>query len=77
MPRLEGDLLEALAAAAGGDAPPSLAEEGPDAAVTVVLAGPDYPARSDYAGAAISGSPRPRPPARSSSTAARRYVTEP
>ena len=28
---------------------------GPDAAVTVVLAAPDYPARSDYAGAVIEG----------------------
>ena len=55
MPRLEGDLLEALAAAARGDAAGSPLGEGPDAAVTVVLAGPDYPARSDYAGAAIAG----------------------
>ena len=29
--------------------------EGPDHAVTVVLAGPDYPASSDYTGAAIDG----------------------
>jgi phosphoribosylamine--glycine ligase len=54
MPRLEGDLLEALAAAARGNAAKGL-REGGDAAVTVVLAGPDYPARSDYAGAAITG----------------------
>jgi phosphoribosylamine--glycine ligase len=54
MPRLEGDLLEALAAAARGKAVGGL-REGGDAAVTVVLAGPDYPARSDYAGAAITG----------------------
>ena len=53
-PRLEGDLLEALAAAARGNAAESL-HEGADAAVTVVLAGPDYPARSDYAGAPITG----------------------
>ena len=53
-PRLEGDLLEALAAAAGGNATEGL-REGADAAVTVVLAGPDYPARSDYAGAPITG----------------------
>jgi phosphoribosylamine--glycine ligase len=53
-PRLEGDLLEALAAAARGNAAESL-REGAEAAVTVVLAGPDYPARSDYAGAPISG----------------------
>ena len=55
MPRLEGDLLELLLGAALGDlsgAEVSLAE---DAAVTVVLAAPDYPARSDYAGAAIKG----------------------
>jgi phosphoribosylamine---glycine ligase len=55
VPRLEGDLLEALAAAAHGDAAGSPLLEGPDAAVTVVLAGPDYPARSDYTGAAIDG----------------------
>ncbi len=54
MPRLEGDLLEALAAAARGSAVEGL-REGADAAVTVVLAGPDYPARSDYAGAPITG----------------------
>ena len=53
MPRLEGDLLEALAAAAAGDAADGAVREGADAAVTVVLAGPEYPARSDYAGAAI------------------------
>ena len=55
VPRLEGDLLEALAAAARGDAGASSLREGPDAAVTVVLAGPDYPARSDYSGATIAG----------------------
>jgi phosphoribosylamine---glycine ligase len=47
LPRLGGDLLEALAAAAAGDlgsAAPT-AEDG--AAVTVVLAGRDYPQRSD------------------------------
>ncbi|HZO97531.1 MAG TPA: phosphoribosylamine--glycine ligase [Gaiellaceae bacterium] len=55
LPRLEGDLLEALAAAAHGHADPALLRERPDAAVTVVLTGPDYPARSDYAGAAIEG----------------------
>jgi len=54
MPRLEGDLLAALAAAARGGAAEPL-REGADAAVTVVLAGPDYPARSDYAGAPITG----------------------
>jgi phosphoribosylamine--glycine ligase len=53
-PRLEGDLLEALAAAAGGNASEEL-RVGADAAVTVVLAGPDYPARSDYTGVPITG----------------------
>ncbi len=53
IPRLEGDLLQALAAAADGSAEPI--RFGSQAAVTVVLAGPDYPARSDYTGAAISG----------------------
>ncbi len=53
IPRLEGDLLQALAAAAAGSAEPILF--GSQAAVTVVLAGPDYPARSDYSGAVISG----------------------
>jgi phosphoribosylamine--glycine ligase len=55
MPRLEFDLLETLAAAAHGDlGARELALSG-DAAVTVVLAAPDYPARSDYAGAPIDG----------------------
>jgi phosphoribosylamine--glycine ligase len=54
VPRLEGDLLEALAAAAAGRAVNTL-REGSDAAVTVVLAGPDYPERSDYAGVPIDG----------------------
>ena len=53
-PRLEGDLLEALAAAAAGSAGEGV-RPGTDAAVTVVLAGPDYPARSDYTGAPIKG----------------------
>jgi phosphoribosylamine--glycine ligase len=55
LPRLEGDLLEALAAAASGDAGASSLREGANAAVTVVLAGPDYPVRSDYSGAVIAG----------------------
>jgi phosphoribosylamine--glycine ligase len=55
LPRLRGDLLEALAAAARGDVGSASLEEGSDAAVTVVLAGPEYPARSDYTGAPISG----------------------
>ena len=54
IPRLEGDLLEALAAAAGGRAVETL-REGTDAAVTIVLTGPEYPERSDYAGVAIDG----------------------
>jgi phosphoribosylamine--glycine ligase len=53
-PRLEGDLLEALAAAAAGNAGEGL-RAGTDAAVTVVLAGPDYPHRSDHTGAPITG----------------------
>ena len=55
MPRLEGDLLQLLFACAVGDLSGSSARLGDDAAVTVVLAAPDYPARSDYAGAAIAG----------------------
>jgi phosphoribosylamine--glycine ligase len=54
VPRLEGDLLEALAAAARGRAVDTLREAG-DAAVTVVLTGPEYPERSDYSGAPIEG----------------------
>jgi phosphoribosylamine--glycine ligase len=55
IPRLEGDLLAALAAAAQGRVEAGIVRLGPDAAATVVLTGPEYPARSDYAGAAISG----------------------
>jgi phosphoribosylamine--glycine ligase len=55
LPRLDGDLLEALAAAAAGAAPEAALAERSDAAVTVVLTGPDYPERSDYTGAAITG----------------------
>ena len=55
IPRLEGDLLEALAATAAGDAVAGVVRQGAAAAVTVVLTGPDYPERSDYAGATISG----------------------
>jgi phosphoribosylamine---glycine ligase len=54
LPRLEGDLLDALAAAATGRAAETL-REGSDAAVTVVLTGPEYPERSDHAGAPIDG----------------------
>jgi phosphoribosylamine--glycine ligase len=55
MPRLEGDLLGALAAAAAGDLSGVTLAAREDAAVTVVLAAPDYPERSDYAGADIAG----------------------
>jgi phosphoribosylamine---glycine ligase len=54
VPRLQGDLLEALAAAASGRAADALGE-GDDAAVTVVLTGPQYPDRSDYSGVPIEG----------------------
>ncbi len=55
MPRLDGDLLAALAASAMGDDSSDLVRPGDRAAVTVVGAAPDYPARSDYADAPISG----------------------
>jgi phosphoribosylamine---glycine ligase len=55
MPRISGDLLGALAAAAAGDLGDSDVALDNHAAVTVVLAGPDYPAQSDYAGVPITG----------------------
>lgn len=55
MPRLADDLLELLLAGASGDLAGTGVELSSDAAVTVVLAGPHYPARSDYAGAPITG----------------------
>jgi phosphoribosylamine--glycine ligase len=55
MPRLEFDLLEALAGAARGDLGDAELTVAGDAAVTVVLAAPDYPTRSDYTGAPIRG----------------------
>jgi phosphoribosylamine--glycine ligase len=55
MPRLEADLLELLTAAAQGDLSGVTTRLRDDAAVTVVLAGPEYPSRSDYAGAPITG----------------------
>jgi phosphoribosylamine---glycine ligase len=55
MPRFTGDLLHLLASAARGDLSGVDVSLADDAAVTVVLAAPDYPERSDYAGAAISG----------------------
>jgi phosphoribosylamine---glycine ligase len=51
LPRLQGDLLEALGAAAVGDLPTNALEVDDQAAVTVVLATQDYPERPD------SGSP--------------------
>jgi phosphoribosylamine--glycine ligase len=55
MPRLEDDLFELLLAAAEGDLPERLIGLSPEAAVTVVLAGPEYPVQSRYTGAAITG----------------------
>ncbi len=55
VPRLQGDLLAALAAAARGGAEQGIVRPGVDAAVTVVLTGPRYPERSDYTGAVITG----------------------
>jgi phosphoribosylamine---glycine ligase len=54
LPRLRGDLLEVLAAAAAGDLSGQAIETGEEAAVTVVLAGRDYPHRPD-SGTAIEG----------------------
>jgi phosphoribosylamine---glycine ligase len=57
LPRTDGDLLALLAAAAHGDLSGAEADARPGgpAAVTVVIAAPEYPARSDYAGAPIEG----------------------
>jgi phosphoribosylamine--glycine ligase len=54
MPRLDGDLLAALWAAAGGDLEGVQLEPTDAAAVTVVLAAADYPARGD-SGTPIAG----------------------
>jgi phosphoribosylamine--glycine ligase len=54
LPRLEGDFLGALAAAAGGELAGVELTASPDAAVTVVLAAGDYPERSD-SGSEIAG----------------------
>jgi len=54
LPRLRGDFLGALAATAGGDLGGVELAASADAAVTVVLAAGDYPARSDT-GSAIAG----------------------
>src|SRR5581483_9764278 len=58
LPRLHGDLLALLTAAAHGDLSSVQASGSGPAAVTVVVAAPDYPARSDYAGAPIEGIPQ-------------------
>jgi phosphoribosylamine--glycine ligase len=50
MPRLEGDVLGALAAAAGGDLGETDLGARDEAAVTVVLAGGSYPERTDSGG---------------------------
>ena len=55
LPRIEGDLLEALAAAAGGDLGKAELAVSDAAAVTVVLAARDYPERGD-SGTPIEGS---------------------
>jgi phosphoribosylamine--glycine ligase len=54
VPRLDGDLLAALAAAANGDVSGVTLEAGGDAAVTVTVAGRDYPAAGDK-GTRIAG----------------------
>jgi phosphoribosylamine---glycine ligase len=54
LPRLGGDLLDALAAAATGDLRSGALEAADDACVTVVLAGREYPAGTD-SGSPISG----------------------
>ena len=54
LPRIEGDLLEALAAAASGDLGTAAVGASGEAAVTVVLAGRDYPERGD-SGTPIEG----------------------
>ena len=54
LPRLDDDLLGALAAAAEGGLAGTTLEASPEAAVTVVVASADYPARSD-AGTPIHG----------------------
>jgi phosphoribosylamine--glycine ligase len=54
VPRLEGDFLGALAAAARGDLSGVDLSVGEQTAVTVVLAGGDYPARNDV-GSPIEG----------------------
>jgi phosphoribosylamine--glycine ligase len=54
VPRVQGDLLVALASAASGDLSGRALETGEEAAVTVVLAGGEYPERPD-SGTPIEG----------------------
>jgi phosphoribosylamine--glycine ligase len=54
LPRLRGDVLEAMASAAAGGLSGEAIEADADAAVTVVIAGRDYPERSD-SGTPIDG----------------------
>jgi phosphoribosylamine--glycine ligase len=54
LPLLDGSLLDALAAAATGDVRGAALETNDDAAVTVVIAGGDYPASNDV-GSPIDG----------------------
>jgi phosphoribosylamine---glycine ligase len=56
LPRVEGDLLAALAAAAAGDLRGVTLATGPQAAVTVVIAAGGYPEAAD-AGSPIAGIP--------------------
>jgi phosphoribosylamine--glycine ligase len=54
LPRVEGDLLELLAAAAGGDLAGAVVDVADNAAVTVVIAAGSYPAAGD-SGTPIAG----------------------
>ena len=72
VPRLEGDFLGALAAAAGGDLEGVELTASDDAAVTVVLARRASTRRAPRAARRSRGSRRPRRRERSSSTPARR-----
>ncbi len=55
LPRLDGDLLTALAAAAAGQLGDAPVRERAEAATTIVIAAPSYPERSDFVGAEITG----------------------
>ena len=72
LPRLEGDLLEALAAVAAGSLVGVELAAGREAAVTVVLAAAGYPDVARARRPNRAGSTRPSPRARSSSTRALR-----